>query len=57
VTNEQLYLAIGVPIFFNGFIALILAMTFSAQLSALREHINSARTHQYVLRRVSWVAW
>jgi hypothetical protein len=36
VTNEQLYLAIGVPILFNGIIAVILSTTFNSRMNDLR---------------------
>ena len=40
MTNEQLYLAIAVPIFFNGIIAVILSTMFNARLTDLRADVG-----------------
>ncbi len=36
MTNEQLYLAMGVPILFNGILAVVITTLFSARLSDMR---------------------
>jgi hypothetical protein len=57
VTNEQLYLAIGVPIFFNGIIAVILTTMFSARVSDLRDQISAARAEFRELLAAERRAW
>lgn len=41
MTNEQLYLAIGVPLLFNGVIFLIVVTSFNARISALETSVNA----------------
>jgi len=44
MTNEQLYLAIGVPILFNGIIAIIITTLFSGRLSDMRTEFRELMT-------------
>lgn len=41
MTNEQLYLAIGVPLLFNGVIFIIMVTSFNARLTDLRAHVDT----------------
>ena len=40
MTNEQLYFSIGVPIFFNGIIAVLITTLFNARISDLRAELR-----------------
>jgi hypothetical protein len=57
VSNEQLYMAIGVPIFFNGIIAVVITTLFSARLSDVRDQITAARGEFRELLAAERRAW
>ena len=44
MTSEQLYLAIGVPLLFNGVIFLIVVTSFDARIGALENSFNARFT-------------
>ena len=41
MTNEQLYLSVGVPLLFNGVIFIILVTSFNARFASLEAHFNT----------------
>ena len=41
MTNEQLYLPVGVPLLFNGVIFIIIVTSFNARLTALEASVNA----------------
>jgi hypothetical protein len=41
VTNQQLYLAIGVPMLFNAMLLGILAAHFNTRIDDLKAHLNT----------------
>jgi hypothetical protein len=43
MTDLQLYLAIGLPILFNGGLAVMMSNHFNAQLASVREDIREMR--------------
>jgi hypothetical protein len=57
VTNEQLYLAMGVPILFNGILAILITTLFSARMSDMRDQIAAARSEFRELLAADRRAW
>lgn len=43
MTDLQLYLAIGLPILFNGTLAILMSNHFNAQLGAVRDDVREIR--------------
>jgi hypothetical protein len=41
VTNEQLYLAIGIPLLFNAFLFTLMNSALNSKLDAFRSEMNS----------------
>jgi len=44
MSNEQLYMAIGVPILFNGLLAIVLTSLFSGRFGDMRASLSDVRS-------------